>query len=122
MPLSEETIEEAVRRYSREYDCYDKLCRFVALKCERDIIRANTLHASVTSRAKAPRKLNGKFLKKYKNKAELNSVEDALGRVTDLAGVRIATYLEVDRDRVVEEIKKLFDGPNGGPSPRRHER
>ena len=44
----------------------------------------------------------------------LNTVADALGRVSDLAGVRISTYLEADRDRVVQEITKLFDGPNGG--------
>lgn len=114
MPLTDETIERAVRRYRREYDCYEKLCRCVAAKCERDIIRANTLRAAVSARAKSPVKLRGKLQKKYKAEVDLNTVEDALGRITDLAGVRISTYLEVDRDRVVEEIKKLFDGPNSG--------
>ncbi len=38
------------------------------------------------------------------------------GRVTDLAGVRVSTYLlEGDRARVVAEIQRLFDGPNAGP-------
>jgi len=115
MPLTDATINQAVQRYRREYDCYDKLCKFVAAKCEREIIRANTLHAAVTARAKAPRKLGEKLHKKYKQETVLNTVEDALGRVTDLAGVRISTYLEVDRDKVVEEIKKLFDGPKSGP-------
>ena len=114
MPLTDATIDAAVKRYRREYDCYDKLCRFVASKCEREIIRANTLRASVVSRAKNPGKLKGKLQKKYKDEEALNTVEDALNRVTDLAGVRISTYLEVDRDKVVEEIRKLFDGPGGG--------
>lgn len=115
MPLNDDTIKSAVQRYKREYDCYEKLCKFVAAKCEREIIRANTLRAAVTARAKAPGKLGDKLHKKYKEEAALNTVDDALGRLTDLAGVRISTYLEVDRDKVVEEIKRLFDGPDGGP-------
>jgi ppGpp synthetase/RelA/SpoT-type nucleotidyltranferase len=86
----------------------------VADECEREVIRANTLHAAVTARAKAPGKLRDKLQKKYKEVEALNTVEDALGRVTDLACVRISTCLEVDREKVVEAIKKLFDGPNGG--------
>ena len=45
MPLSDETIASAVKQYRREFDCYEKLCKFVAAKCEREIIRANTLRA-----------------------------------------------------------------------------
>jgi ppGpp synthetase/RelA/SpoT-type nucleotidyltranferase len=114
MPLSDETISSAVKQYRRAFDCYEKLCKFVATKCERDIIRANTLRAGVTSRAKTPIKLMGKLQKKYKEEQNLNTVEDALDRVSDLAGVRISTYLEADRERVVQEIAKLFDGPKGG--------
>jgi ppGpp synthetase/RelA/SpoT-type nucleotidyltranferase len=115
MPLSDEIIASAVKQYRRAFDCYEKLCKFVATKCEREIIRANTLRAGVTSRAKAPSKLQGKLQKKYKQEQALNTVEDALGRVSDLAGVRISTYLEVDREKVVQEITKLFDGPKGKP-------
>lgn len=114
MPLSDETIGSAVNQYRREFDCYEKLCKFVATKCEREIIRANALRAGVTSRAKTPNKVLGKLQKKYMHEEGLNTVADALGRVSDLAGVRISTYLEADRDRVVQEITKLFDGPNGG--------
>lgn len=64
---------------------------------------------------KAPRKLGEKLNKKYRHEEALNTVDDALGRVTDLAGVRISAYLEVDRDKIVEEIKKQFEGPNGEP-------
>jgi hypothetical protein len=30
MPLSDETIISAVKRYSREFDCYEKLSKLVA--------------------------------------------------------------------------------------------
>jgi ppGpp synthetase/RelA/SpoT-type nucleotidyltranferase len=115
MPLDDATIDTAFQRYRREYDCYEKLARLVANKCEREIIRANTLRAAVTFRAKAPQKLLGKLQTKYRNEQILNTADEALLRVTDLAGVRISTYLEQDRARVVEEIGKLFDGPGGTP-------
>lgn len=114
MPLAPETIESASRRYRREYDCYLKLSRFVADKCESGIIRENTLRASVTHRAKAPHKFTEKLQKKYRNEEDLNSVDEAIGRVTDLAGVRISAYLEGDRKKIVEEIRRMFDGPEGG--------
>jgi ppGpp synthetase/RelA/SpoT-type nucleotidyltranferase len=113
MPLTDEVIESAVKQYRREFDCYEKLCKFVADKCEREIIRANTMHASVTARAKSPKKIGSKLKKKYSEVAELNTVENALGRLTDLAGVRISTYFEGDRAKVVAEIQQLFDGVAG---------
>lgn len=115
MPLDEATIEAAFHRYRREFDCYEKLARFVSDKCDREIIKANTLRASVTFRAKKPQKLRGKLQKKYRVDPGISTADAALQRVTDLAGVRISTYLEGDRARVVEEIAKIFDGPAGGP-------
>ena len=115
MPLLDSVINDAFLRYRREFDCYEKLAKFVARKCEREIIRANTLRAAVTARAKGPDKFRGKLEKKYKDEVSLTTADDALRRVTDLAGVRISTYLEADRTKVVEEIKKLFDGPDGNP-------
>jgi ppGpp synthetase/RelA/SpoT-type nucleotidyltranferase len=115
MPLGDAVINEAFLRYRREFDCYEKLAKFVARKCEREIIRANTLRAAVTARAKGPEKFRGKLEKKYRAEIGLDTADDALRRVTDLAGVRISTYLEADRAKVVEEIKKLFDGPDDNP-------
>lgn len=115
MPLTQATVDEAFQRYRREYDCYEKLAKFVANKVEREIIRANTLRASVTYRAKAPGKMKAKILKKYMNDDDVNTANDAIRRVTDLTGVRVSTYLEGDRARVVAEIQQLFDGPNGDP-------
>src|SRR5438045_2541952 len=100
MPLSDTTIDEAFRRYRREFDCYEKLAKVVAGKCEREIIRKNTLRSTVTHRAKSPGKMKGKLEKKYRTDVALNTADDALRRMADLAGVRISTYLEVDRVRV----------------------
>ena len=71
----------------------------------------------MTSRAKAPDKLRQKLQKKYQAEPDVNTVDQALDKVSDRAGVRISTYLEVDRDRVVDEIKRLFDGPGSAPVP-----
>ena len=109
MSLDSTTIDESIRRYRREFDCYEKLARIVAGKCEKEIVRKNTLRATVTYRAKSPSKLKDKLEKKYRLDVSLNTANDALRRMTDLAGVRISTYLEFDRARVVEELKKLFD-------------
>lgn len=114
MPLTTQIVDEAFQRYRREYDCYEKLAKFVADKVEREIIRANTLRAAVTRRAKAPAKMRAKILKKYMEVEGVNTADDAMRRVTDLAGVRISTYLESDRVRVVAEIQNLFDGPAAG--------
>jgi hypothetical protein len=48
MPLTDHVIDSTVQRYRREVDCYEKLCRFVAMKCEREIIRENTIRAGIT--------------------------------------------------------------------------
>jgi ppGpp synthetase/RelA/SpoT-type nucleotidyltranferase len=114
MPLTDHVIDSTVQRYRREVDCYEKLCRFVAMKCEREIIRENTIRAGITYRAKSPNKLGAKLRKKYKDLPDLNTEEQALKRLSDLAGVRISTYLEADRAKVVEEIRKQFVGPDGG--------
>lgn len=114
MPLTPDIVDEAFQRYRREYDCYEKLARFVADRVEREIIRANTLRAAVTYRAKIPAKMKAKILKKYMEKEGIDTVDDALRRVSDLAGVRVSTYLESDRARVVSEIQNLFDGPSRG--------
>jgi hypothetical protein len=43
------------------------------------------------------------------------SVDQAFERLGDLAAVRISTYVEADRARVVDQIKSVFLGPDGGP-------
>lgn len=116
MPLTEEIAIEAKKHYEREYDRYAKLASLIALTCER-LIQDAGVPAVVQHRAKSP----DSFLKKLKkyinedNQDKINKVTkplDALDMVGDLAGVRVATYVEADRPRVVEIICSKFRGPN----------
>ena len=113
MPLTDDMINEAFRRYRREYYSYAKLAEYVADKCKNEIVRVNALRAAVTARAKEPVSFRRKLSQKYRDKAEINTVDDGLRRVTDLAGVRVSTYLEQDRNKVVEEIQRFFDPATG---------
>ncbi len=85
------------------------------------MIEAKLIRATVSSRAKDPERFRGKlrkYLRDDKERTALDSVEKVFERVGDLAGVRITTYVEKDRIRVVEELKVLFvAGSNEGEVP-----
>jgi ppGpp synthetase/RelA/SpoT-type nucleotidyltranferase len=110
MPLSDGSIEEAVDRYRREMDRYGKLVELVATAC-REVINDNAIPATVQSRVKDPDRLRTK-LRKYRH--DYATVDDVFARLKDLAGVRIVTYVESDRERVAAEIVKRFQGTDGG--------
>jgi ppGpp synthetase/RelA/SpoT-type nucleotidyltranferase len=80
-------------------------------KCLEIISQKLTVRATVQRRAKNPKSFAEKIKKpKYCDKYE--SVDEVFSYISDLAGVRIATYLESDREIVVDEIKKEFVGLN----------
>ncbi len=117
MSLAEQVVAQAVQRYWREYDRYAKLAEFVAERCRAGIVEENAIRATVSWRAKAPKKLDGKLRKYLQDPAEaaqIATVDSVFSRIGDLAGVRISTYEERDRIKVVEEIQKLFGGPSDG--------
>ena len=117
MPLNDDIIAAAVQRYGRETDRYSKLAALVAEKCQKGIVEGNAIRATVSWRTKTPRKLEGKlrrYLKDAEGAQRLDTVDEVFDRIGDLSGVRISTYVERDRQLVVEEIKKVFDGPNEG--------
>jgi len=62
-------------------------------------------------RAKTRESVKKKIDSKYRQ--ELNSVDEAFERIGDLAAVRVLTYVEDDRDTVVDLIKDAFDPPEG---------
>lgn len=112
MPLSEELIEAAVDRYWREYDRYAKLSEFVGDACRR-LLDDNVIRGSVQWRPKNPDRLRAKLKKQMAGNEHANEYGDAdsVFRVLkDLAGVRITTYLESDRDRAVQLLVKRFSG------------
>lgn len=108
--LDDATIEAAVERYRRETDRYTKLVDLVASAC-REMIRDNAIPATVQSRVKDPDRLRSK-LRKYRE--DYDTIDDIFSRLKDFAGVRIATYVESDRERVAAEVVKRFEAPAGG--------
>lgn len=111
MSLHDNTIEECVARYIREQDRYAKMAEYVYEKCQ-DIVRRLGVHATVQRRAKNPASFGEKL---KKNREKYSDIDHVFHQISDLAAVRIATYLESDRDRVVEAIIKEFAGLLGNP-------
>lgn len=111
MPLTDAMIQEAGERYRREYDRYAKLAEFVYEKCQEIVFRKLTIRASVQRRAKHPDSFVEK-LKKLERRQKYVNVDDVFAKISDLAGVRITTYVESDRAKVVAEVEKAFRGPS----------
>jgi hypothetical protein len=116
VPLTQEIIAESVARYRRESDRYLKLATFVAEQCRR-IVGNNAIRATVQWRAKDPASLDLK-LRRYmadnQRRDDFNSSREVFEKLKDLAGVRITTYVESDRDDVVRLLTEAFVGP--GPN------
>lgn len=107
-------VAAAVARYRREHDRYAKLADMVAEKCRR-LLEANAILGAVDARAKSPESLERKLEELLAGQPPAGRTpEDLLDMVSDLAGVRVKTYVEADRDKVVEDIRLAFDGPGEG--------
>lgn len=115
MSLTDQQITECYERYLREQDRYTKMAEVTYEKCLEIVQKKLTVRATVHRRAKSPKSFMEK-LRKQENRAKYESVDDVFTKISDLAGVRIATYLESDREPVVEELKKEFVGlDDAGP-------
>ncbi len=106
--MKDSLVDEIVKRYIREYDRYKKLADIVSNICQNIVQKNLTIRATVQHRAKNPSGLAEKLRKSTKYKTADNVFEE----INDLAGVRIITYQEADRPRVVEEIERVFTGKN----------
>ncbi|NDW18752.1 hypothetical protein D0T53_07475 [Dysgonomonas sp. 216] len=104
--MNDSLVEETVKRYIREYDRYKKLADIVYNICQNIVQKNLTIRATVQHRAKSPTSLAEKLRKTNKYK----SVDSVFEGISDLAGVRIITYQETDRPKVVNEIKQIFVG------------
>ncbi len=111
--FSEDDVVNAVARYERERDRYSKMADAVYELC-LDIVKDSNVRATVQRRTKTAKSLEGKLKRKLKKNppnggfTDLDSVFKLTG---DLAAVRIATYLDADRQKIVDEIKKTFELP-----------
>lgn len=108
MPLD---IQAAVVRYEREFDRYVKLAEVVYERCLR-IVEETGVRATVQRRTKTPQGLRKKLLRiqrKTPPDARFVTVDDVFANMSDLAGVRVGTYLESDRARIVAELGRSFE-------------
>jgi ppGpp synthetase/RelA/SpoT-type nucleotidyltranferase len=114
VPISEEIIREATARYERERDRYLKLAARIADICRSEIVEANAIRAQVTWRAKSAKSFADK-LRRFSKRPDKNceTVEGVFVMISDLAGVRIATYQPETEPRVTQEIQKRFRGTDG---------
>lgn len=104
--MNDNLIDETIKRYIREYDRYKKLADIAFSICQNIVQKNLTIRATVQHRAKSPASLAEKLRKTNKYK----SVYSVFDGISDLAGVRIITYQEADRPKVVNEIKRIFVG------------
>ena len=114
MPISADVISAAVCRYARDRDLYIKLTARVAELCLAHIVGGSTIRAQVTSRTKTVSSFESK-LRRFSVRPDKNfaAVDDVFEGISDLAGVRIATYRMEDELHVVDVIGKRFTGPDG---------
>ncbi len=104
--MNDSLVEETIKRYIREYDRYKKLADIVFNICQSIVQKNLTIRATVQHRVKSPTSLAEKLRKSIK----YESVNNVFEEISDLAGVRIITYQETDRPKVVEEIQRIFLG------------
>lgn len=102
--MDDNLIDEVVTRYLREYNYYSKLADTVFNICKGIVQKNLTIRATVQHRVKSSASLVGKLKRATKYK----SIESVFEDINDLAGVRIITYHEADRPRVVREIQRVF--------------
>jgi len=112
MALTPDIINQASDRYWRESDRYAKLAEYVGEACRR-LLKDNVIRGSVQWRAKDAGRLKGKLEKqmaKGEHADEYADVESVFRVIKDFAGVRLLTYVEGDRDKVVDLIRSRFVG------------
>lgn len=115
MPLDAKMVVECCEEYSNSHDRLTKLVLFVVALLEAELKKRNVM-ARVAGRAKSVESLRGKLAKwsHDKKKAALfKTRSDVFACVGDLAGVRVMTYTEHDRDLVYNLVKENFANPAG---------
>ncbi|MBY3381688.1 GTP pyrophosphokinase [Rhizobium laguerreae] len=115
VPLDAKMIFDCVEEYSNSHDRMTKLVLFVVAQFERELKKRNIM-ARVTGRAKSIESLKGKLDKwssDRKRCARFRARSDVFSCVSDLAGVRVMTYTERDREVVQQLIGELFASPAG---------
>lgn len=115
MPLDAKMVMECCEEYSNSHDRLTKLVLYVVALLESELKKRNIL-ARVAGRSKSVDSLRGKLTKwsQDKKRASLfKTRSDVFACVGDLAGVRVMTYTEHDRELVYKLVKEIFASPAG---------
>ena len=117
MPFNTVLIEKSVARYRRERDRYSKLADHIAEICRTDICEGNAIRAQVTFRVKSVKSLEGK-LNRFSLLPDKNykTDDDVFASISDLAGVRIATYRDEDCETIKTLVEKFFSDEDRPPT------
>jgi ppGpp synthetase/RelA/SpoT-type nucleotidyltranferase len=110
LPLNQKMITQCVEEYHRSRDRLEKMVRLIVEELERNLSESG-IRARVAGRVKSPDSLERKLEKWLANgnKSGLfKSKEDIFEIVGDLAAVRVMTYVERDRERVEQLVKRIF--------------
>lgn len=92
-----------------------EIIQIVTEQLESELVK-NGIPARVAARVKKPGSLRDKLIKwdgDSKSKTRISSPEATLREVSDLAAVRVMTYTERDRPKVIDLVKKIFKSPEG---------
>ena len=98
--MSVESVESARQWYSQNRDTYARLSEIVRGTIESLLTNAKVDYLSVTQRPKS--------LESFAEKIERKGYTDPRSEVTDLAGIRIITFIEADVKRVCDVIRRSF--------------
>lgn len=111
--MEEVVVKESVIRYSREFDRYKKLTEIAYQIC-LDLVQSKlTIRATVQRRTKTLKSFQDKLIKNQ----VYNTADEVFENISDLSGVRIITYLVSDREKIVEELSKIFRGKGKDDKP-----
>jgi ppGpp synthetase/RelA/SpoT-type nucleotidyltranferase len=99
-------IDAFVKLYKHEFEYFTKVAEEVNDQLA-DALQEAGIKAALTFRAKKPRKLKEKLLKRGKAK-QYQSFQDIYDDIVDMAGVRVALYLPADRTAVGQIIEQRF--------------
>lgn len=95
------SLQTPARWYQRNRVTYETLARKVEDIIKENLSQKHVQYHSITSRCKS--------LESYVEKAKNKNYSDPISQITDMAGVRIITYLESDVRQVADIIEELFD-------------
>ena len=99
-------IDAFVKNYKHTFDFMEECAKHAQDELEAALQEAG-IRAIVTHRAKRPRKLKVKLIKRDQ-KRHYQSFREIYDDIVDLAGVRVALYLPADRAAVGRIIEKVF--------------